>query len=289
MYFPSSQIETDLVSNGDLAYKSNNVLYYGTYFATSGGKYYANSPNDTVLIELILPELKPDNREYERNFDVDEFADGPDARFESYESEVYSLLTNAPLIPPIIDPPTPYVYIPSDNDKSKGYSIRFFAKKVNKLSYIEISQDTFNKFQDNSPDVAINLYEVQPLIWYLRSPGELSLQESNLSNILNFEKKVNWENFSKYLKITPEKKDFLYTEGGEFLYPNRTNYIGYYHIMDDGSIMTGKEHGDGIEIKLIPFKSSPATLTQDQSTIPASPTPSSTISSGGGSSGGGGY
>ena len=59
--------------------------------------------------------------------------------------------------------------------------------------------------------------------------------------------------------------------------------------MDDGSIMTGKEHGDGIEIKLIPFKSSPATLTQDQSTIPLSPTPSSTISSGGGSSGGGGY
>ena len=110
-----------------------------------------------------------------------------------------------------------------------------------------------------------------------------------MSNILNFEKKVNWENFSKYLKITPEKKDFLYTEGGEFLYPNRTNYIGYYHIMDDGSIMTGKEHGDGIEIKLIPFKTSPIILTQDQNTIFPSSTPSSTISSGGGSSGGGGY
>ena len=35
-------IETDLISIGDLAYKSNNILYYGTYFATSDGKYYAN-------------------------------------------------------------------------------------------------------------------------------------------------------------------------------------------------------------------------------------------------------
>ena len=101
MYFPSSQVEINLVSNGDLAYKNNNVLYYGVYFSTSDGKYYANSPNDTVLIELIKPKPTTNNNEFQLYFDDPESIEGPDARFESYENELYSLITKAPKTPPI--------------------------------------------------------------------------------------------------------------------------------------------------------------------------------------------
>lgn len=42
-------------------------------------------------------------------------------------------------------------------------------------------------------------------------------------------------------KPTTKKKDNLYTKGGEFTLDG-TNYIGDYHIMEDGRPMTGKEH-----------------------------------------------
>lgn len=291
MYFPPSQIETNLVSNGELVFKTTKEPYYGTYFSTSTGKFYKGSPNETVLLELIplsvlavqSAPLRESDKNFVQNNTVDSEPSSPDARFETFNSEVYSLLTKAPITPPIIDPPQFYFYNPSSDDLAIGYSMRFFAKKTTQLIYIEISNDTYNNFQDKSPKVAFNLYEVQPLVWYLTPPGELSLEESNLINVLEFEKKVNWKNFSKFLQIYKEKKDFLYTKGNEFLYPNRTNYIGYYHVMDNGTVMTGKKHGDGPEIKLIPFKNITVTTTLDQNfSTPSTP---SSLSSGGG----GGY
>lgn len=284
MYFPSSQVEINLVSNGDLAYKSTNALYYGIYFSTSDGKYYANSPNDTVLIELIKPKPTTNNNEFQLYFDEAETIEGPDARFESYENELYSLITKASKTPPNIDPPPYYYFSPLSNEVQKGYAIRFFAKKVNQNSYIEISNETYDQFINLDSKVAINLYEVANLVWYLRSPGDQSVDESNFINILNFEKKYNWKNFNQFLKVNKEKKDFLYTKGGELLLPNRTNYIGYYHTMPDGRIMTGKEHRDGPELILIPLKPI-FTVPSDEEISPSIQSfPSSE-----GSSGGGGY
>lgn len=287
MYFPSSQVEINLVSNGDLAYKNNNVLYYGVYFSTSDGKYYANSPNDTVLIELIKPKPTTNNNEFQLYFDDPESIEGPDARFESYENELYSLITKAPKTPPNIDPPPHYSFSPSSNEVKKGYAVRFFAKKVSQNSYIEISNETYDQFINLDSKVAINLYEVANLIWYLRSPNDQPVDESNFINILNFEKKYNWKNFNQFLKVNKEKEDFLYTKGGELLLPNRTNYIGYYHTMPDGRIMTGKEHGDGPELILIPLKSTFIISSNEEisPSVQSSPTQTSSPSSGGG----GGY
>ena len=287
MYFPSSQVEINLVSNGDLAYKNNNVLYYGVYFSTSDGKYYANSPNDTVLIELIKPKPTTNNNEFQLYFDDPESIEGPDARFESYENELYSLITKAPKTPPNIDPPPHYLFSPLSNEVKKGYAVRFFAKKVSQNSYIEISNETYDQFINLDSKVAINLYEVANLIWYLRSPNDQPVDESNFINILNFEKKYNWKNFNQFLKVNKEKEDFLYTKGGELLLPNRTNYIGYYHTMPDGRIMTGKEHGDGPELILIPLKPTFAIFSNEEisPSVQSSPIQTSSPSSGGG----GGY
>ena len=296
MYFPSSQVELNLISNGELVYKTNKKPYHGTYFSTSTGKYYVGSPNETVLIELIPlsvvaaksdPLAESDPSFVQNNTVGSEFS-SPDARFESFNSEIYSLLTKAPITPPVIESPSFYSYRPSPDEISIGYSMRFFAKKVDEIIYIEISNDTYNNFIEKSPKVAFNLYEVQPLVWYLTSPGELSVDESNLINVLEFEEKVNWKNFSKYLKVNKEEESFLFTKGGEFLLPNRTNYIGYYHTMPDGKIMTGKEHGDGPELILIPLKSNFIIPSSEEISPTIQPPPSITTSSPS-SGGGGGY
>ena len=47
MYFPKSQIETNLYSNGDLHVLSTGVLYTGFYWATANGKFFAGkTPED---------------------------------------------------------------------------------------------------------------------------------------------------------------------------------------------------------------------------------------------------
>ena len=49
MYFPKSQITTDLYTNGkEFIYINSNTEYIGFYFKTSNGKYYTGkNPNDS--------------------------------------------------------------------------------------------------------------------------------------------------------------------------------------------------------------------------------------------------
>jgi len=42
----------------------------------------------------------------------------------------------------------------------------------------------------------------------------------------------------------PNRLPSLYTQGGEFVDIQGIEYIGYYHIMEDGTIMSGPEHSE---------------------------------------------
>ena len=61
MYFPKSQITTNLYTNGGTyVYKDSpeGEYYIGFYFKTSKGKYYTGkNPNDTPVQEII-PEIQ---------------------------------------------------------------------------------------------------------------------------------------------------------------------------------------------------------------------------------------
>jgi hypothetical protein len=59
MYYPKSQIKTNLITNGkEFVYIIDNQPYSGSYWRTSEGKYYTGkNPNDTPTFELILAPL----------------------------------------------------------------------------------------------------------------------------------------------------------------------------------------------------------------------------------------
>lgn len=61
MYYPASQIKTNLYTNGsELVYKSNNQRYLGFYFKTSDGKYFSGkTPEIKDSVELILLNNSP--------------------------------------------------------------------------------------------------------------------------------------------------------------------------------------------------------------------------------------
>ena len=54
MYFPKSQIQTNLYSNGELTVKATKKIYTGYYWSTSNGTCYAGrTPSSNgVRIEL---------------------------------------------------------------------------------------------------------------------------------------------------------------------------------------------------------------------------------------------
>jgi hypothetical protein len=295
MYLPKSQIEDNLISNGDLVFKNNSTPYYGKYFRTSKGKYYANSPTDIVLIELILPP--EDKKTLDANNPNSELSD--DLRFEGLTNTLYSYLKNAPQKPPVVSSPPSSNYRPTSKERNDGYSIRYFAKKLTSANYIEINSKTFNLFQQRDSSVANSLYEVKSLIWYLTSPGDKPTSEVNFDNVVIFQEKYNWENFENMFVFSGKRMDFFYTKGNELLLPNRTSYIGYYHIMRDEEnditfIMTGKTHKESSGVNLTPLKRSfkPTFGAPDElPNVVSSPSTSTTqgTTSSPSSGGGGGY
>ena len=61
MYFPQSQIKTDLYTNGgEFVLLSTNQNYQGPYWSTSSGKYYTKkNPQDIPYEELIKLTSSP--------------------------------------------------------------------------------------------------------------------------------------------------------------------------------------------------------------------------------------
>ena len=81
------------------------------------------------------------------------------------------------------------------------------------------------------------------------------------STVRNIETSKNWKGFYNWFNDSFGKRGlptlYLYTEGNELLLPNRTNYVGYYHIMEGVSrgLMTGRFHGEAEDIPLTPITS----------------------------------
>ena len=266
MYYPQSQIITNLYTNGkELVIKSNSLNYVGSYYKISTLK-----PSKTLKTITVT--------QYSNDPDPEGLTPSPDDFYSIKNNSLYSNLKSTPsnrLIPSSYTP----TITPSDLNIEEIF--RYFAKKRNQNLYLEISPDDFLALKTFNPKIAFDLYESISISWSLSF--DASLTNRNLVN--NIERNKKWYGFHHFFKgrfgLYDSTQEILYTEGGEFLFPNRTDYIGYYHYMPNGNVMTGRYHGDGVEIILIPLK----TLS-NASSPSTSPSTSSPSTSGGG---GGGY
>ena len=150
MYFPKSQIKTNLYSSGDLVVKSTGETYIGYYWATSNGVYFSGkSPNFRNGVELIKgknpnakvinsPNITPDNIRYIQY----NRATLPYIKLAEVDT------SNVPQLP------TYYATRPTEEDYASHEFTRYFCKKNNEFVYIEISKEEFTKLnsQDSSLD-----------------------------------------------------------------------------------------------------------------------------------------
>ena len=139
MYYPKSQIITDLYTNGnELVYAFDETNYVGYYHILSNNKIYSGkNPNDGEIKLLKYPTKKT-------LFDKT-LIDGPITNpYENYTYSLnntdYDIIRSAQQIPPApvsLIEPTYFAPIPSAPS-----FIRYFVKKSNEIRYIEVTPST---------------------------------------------------------------------------------------------------------------------------------------------------
>ena len=290
-YYPKSQIKTNLYTNGDeFNIIGSNTSYIGEYYSTSTGKFYTGkNPNSGQNQELIqisqtlpLNGLNTQNNSPENELILEKNIPGPSTEewtaiinngwnSNAINNETYNFSSNdTRLVPPEINPSQPIT-----EETNNGIYQRYYVKDILNTSYYEISKETF-KSMATSDLYALDLFDAIVLSFKIGREND----GFNHYQMITAELKFNWVGFASISPFNPTQ-DYLNTSGGDFLLPNRTNYIGFYHI-EGSQYITGRYSGDGPKTTLIPLKSTNTLIQSNNTNTPLSNTTSSPSSGGGG-------
>ena len=186
MYYPKSQIKTNLYTNGgEYILSTTKEEYKGYYYETSNGnKYTGKTPQDipTIFLEKI-PTL---------------LSILPSSQVET-SIEVTVLNSILPQQSPNRYLPLYNPTIPTPQDTSLGVFSRYFCKKNNELIYLETDKQTFTDLSSRSPKIAWDLYTPLTTVWYIKGNKETTYK-ANKGLISVIEQRQQWYGFSKYLK-----------------------------------------------------------------------------------------
>ena len=191
MYYPQSQIKTNLYTSGnEFALKSSpSIPYKGFYYKVSTGKLFTGkSPQDSGNLPLI--PLK-----------------GKDLNLSSLTTpSVKSPITTTSIQPNLAIPPPPERFlplynalIPTEEDYKIGEFQRYFCKKTNELLYLEIDKDTFQQLSDEDPKIAFDLYNPISTPWSLTGTPQ-SVFDTNKKVIALIERNQKWYGFTKFFQ-----------------------------------------------------------------------------------------
>jgi hypothetical protein len=205
MYYPQSQIKTNLYTNGEeYTLSTTNQFYKGYYFETSTGKKYTGkTPNDKPNILLLsttqlndVPFISGNPTE---NGIVISNSSEEDLNYSIIDFSNYLKKTDFTYR----NLPTHIQLPPTQQDIEKGIFVRYFCKKNNELIYIETDKENYDLFSQQSPNVAWDLYTAKSVLWNIKGDKQKTYQ-TNKNIIALFEQKNQWYGFSQYLK-----EDFL--------------------------------------------------------------------------------
>jgi hypothetical protein len=262
MYFPKSQITTNLSTNGkEFKIVNNDEFYTGFYFSTSDGRYYTGkTPQDGNNLLLIREETRDSQLEL-----TDSLSNNlniiPPRILESYNnrSTLPDILESKNIISPV--PPQGNIVFPTEEDYETGEYQRYFLKHNINNIYLEVNQATYNNFFNLNPSVQYQLYTAIQISWILVGKP-IEVYEINRNIVLLYERENNIRGFfnffkGRYLKyFRPLKNEYYSTNGGELkVEGTNENYEGYYHVYSTrGVIMEGRFHTASPHRVLIPFK-----------------------------------
>jgi hypothetical protein len=218
MYYPLSQIQTNLYTNGqEYALKSNNQNYIGFYWKTSNEKIFTGkTPQDLPTQELIifasdrnqvLPPLSPAFSEIALAYDAPYIGDNPDLYNEVEILTYLNLKKVSTIFPPTIIIPTYTPTIPTVNDYQIGEYRRYFCKKTNEIVYLEIDKNTYDKLINKDSTILYQLYQPFNLPWQLTGDkSQVFITNKNITELTSKQQKLPMlseylrNDFTKYYK-----------------------------------------------------------------------------------------
>ncbi len=199
MYYPNSQIKTNIYTNGgELVFKTNNENYIGFYWKTSDGKFYTGkNPQDKSIQELVQISSLSNPSTLNQTSEAFEVEPQPNLISNTDLSLRYNKLNNKLLGDKII--PNSYNPFPTQEEYNLGEFTRYFCKKANEWNYIEINKDNFTKLSIKDNSYLWQLYIPFKFQWTI-SGEEKSVYILNKNITEYMMKKFKLNMLNKFLK-----------------------------------------------------------------------------------------
>ena len=257
MYFPKSQIITDLTTNGsEFVVADSGERYIGPYFTTSNGKSYTGKTPQDAITNLLIPSPTKNQNTNNSNNTLNSISNQQLPQL--LQPQGYRNSSKSPILPP---PPKASIVLPTTGDYETGEYQRYFLNHNTTNLYLEVNIDTYNNFKNKNSNSQYQLYKPIAINWVLVGKP-IETYEVNKKIVSLYQKQNSLIGFSnsfkdRYLKYYKEsKKQFYSTTGGELKVKDTgENYVGFYHIHTNrGVIMEGRFHTSTPHSILIPFK-----------------------------------
>ena len=193
MYYPLSQIKTNLYTNGgEYAILSSGQNYIGYYFKISTGKYYTGKtpqdlPNDELTFITTFSSVPETLTKTPLNIDVGEVKNVPYIDLSNTNLNQVSYL-------PYYSP-----QLPTQQNYQNGVFRRYFCKKTNEIIYIEIDLNQYTNLVTKNPQILWQLYEPFNVSWQLTGDKQQTAQvNKNIVELTSFRLKLF--SFNIYIK-----------------------------------------------------------------------------------------
>lgn len=206
-YFPKSQIQTNLYTEGEeYVIASSKESYTGFYFKLSTGQTFSGkTPEDAFVVPIIKsfpkdslnepydfenPIISPtDKRTNYINIANEDF-------YNTSDTNIYYSLRSTKLkkLLPIYTPT-----LPTESDYKLGKFTRCFCKKSNELIYIEINKDTYTNLIKQNPEYLWQLYTPFEVPWQLTGDKQQTYKTNkNVTELIS--QRFQLFKFGDYLK-----------------------------------------------------------------------------------------
>jgi hypothetical protein len=205
MYYPLSQITSNLYTNGN-EFFLNGESYTGYYFKISKGRYFTGkTPNDLPNLEIFpitqdFWEATAETEQTGKSFiQLADVYDGLVYNNQTQNPENNSIYNNLKTSQQITFIPSHTFTIPTQQDYQIGEFRRYFCKKVNDITYLEINKDTHDKLVNKDPQIEYSLYIPFYISWQLTG-NKQQVARTNKNIVDLTMKRLSLPKFNLYLK-----------------------------------------------------------------------------------------
>lgn len=199
MYFPKSKIIPNrYTAGGELAYKKTGIGYEGYYHILANGTVFTGkNPNDGIPEELTFtPSLNKPFGTQDNSFRI-----SPTSLAKLYDFGESKLPYDKIRLTTTLEYPPLSLIEPQYIKPTPAYPsfIRYFVKRTNNSTFIEIDKAQYDKFTGNDRKYNWPCYTPFELFWTTSGESEQRIFEINRNMVLLLEQRQRLTGLSKYI------------------------------------------------------------------------------------------